>query len=341
MKKLVQETCRLELVQPYCHRRNVAEVAIKNFKAHFISILAGVDDNFPIRQWDKLLPQAELTINLLRQANANPKLSAYSYLFRNFDYNRLPLAPLGCAVQVHVPPERQTSWGFRARKGWYIGCAWDHYRLHSYVDDGTSCSKVTGALDFKHKSRTNPTMNAYDKNMRAIQTLKAQLTGQQNVQGAEDIRQLQALTESITTAPDHNTLSNTELTSIKMELQHLKLIVHKLKNDFGPPVSPPIGTPATSPPIGTPAVAPPRVHSPTSAPTPRVPPTAIHQPPTAAVPRVHTTPAPPRHDGPAAHTRSRTPPPTAPMPTPTPRLGAAAGMRSRAPTLVTALSTAY
>ena len=41
MKKLIQETCQLELVQPYCHRQNVAEVAIKNFKAHFISILAG------------------------------------------------------------------------------------------------------------------------------------------------------------------------------------------------------------------------------------------------------------------------------------------------------------
>ena len=111
MKNIVQETCRLELVQPYCLCCNVAEVAIKNFKAHFISILAGVDDDFPIRQWDKLLTQAELTLNLLRQANANPKLSAYSYLFGNFDYNRLPLAPLGCAVQVHVPPERRTSWG--------------------------------------------------------------------------------------------------------------------------------------------------------------------------------------------------------------------------------------
>ena len=66
MKKLIRETCRLKLVQPYCHRHNVAEVAIKNFKAHFISILAGVDNDFPVRLWDKLLPQAELTLILLR-----------------------------------------------------------------------------------------------------------------------------------------------------------------------------------------------------------------------------------------------------------------------------------
>ena len=30
---------QLELVPPGCHRRNAAEVAIRNFKAHFLSIL--------------------------------------------------------------------------------------------------------------------------------------------------------------------------------------------------------------------------------------------------------------------------------------------------------------
>ena len=46
MKELICETCQLKLVPQYCHRRNVAEVAIKNFKSHFISILAGVNNNF-------------------------------------------------------------------------------------------------------------------------------------------------------------------------------------------------------------------------------------------------------------------------------------------------------
>jgi hypothetical protein len=31
----------LKLVPPGCHRRNAAEVAIRNFKAHFLSVLAG------------------------------------------------------------------------------------------------------------------------------------------------------------------------------------------------------------------------------------------------------------------------------------------------------------
>ena len=157
----------------------------------------GVDDVFPTRLWDKLLLQAKLIINLLRQANVNPKLSAYAYLFGPFDYNRLPLAPLECAIQVHIPPKSCTSWGIRARKGWYIGCTWDHYGLHKYVDHVTKRVKVSVAVNFKHKSRTNPTITGYDKNIRAIQDLEAKQTGTPNVRGAEDLRQLQAFTETI------------------------------------------------------------------------------------------------------------------------------------------------
>ena len=37
-----------KLVPPGQHRQNQAEWAIQIFKAHFISILAGVDDKFPL-----------------------------------------------------------------------------------------------------------------------------------------------------------------------------------------------------------------------------------------------------------------------------------------------------
>ena len=108
MKEMIRDNfdMTLELVPPGCHRQNAAEVAIRNFKAHFLSILAGTADDFPMSLWDRLLPQAELTINLLRQANANPNLSAYAYLHGPFDYNKMPLAPMGCRVQVHEKPDQ-------------------------------------------------------------------------------------------------------------------------------------------------------------------------------------------------------------------------------------------
>ncbi len=43
-----QQQIQFELVPPGNHRRNKAERAIQTFKAHFISILAGVDDKFPL-----------------------------------------------------------------------------------------------------------------------------------------------------------------------------------------------------------------------------------------------------------------------------------------------------
>ena len=93
MKTMIRDKYNVELELVQRHRRNVAEVAIRNFKAHFLSILAGTDPDFQIQFWDHLLPQAEITLNLLRQVNANPKLLAYAYLNGPFNYNKMPLAP--------------------------------------------------------------------------------------------------------------------------------------------------------------------------------------------------------------------------------------------------------
>ena len=45
----------MELVPPGCHRKNAAEVTIRNFKAHFLSVLAGTADDFQPSLLDCLL----------------------------------------------------------------------------------------------------------------------------------------------------------------------------------------------------------------------------------------------------------------------------------------------
>ena len=70
---------------PGFHGRNAVEVAIRNFKSHFLSVLEGVADDFPLQLWDRLLPQTDRTINLLRQSNATPKVSAYAHLSGTLD----------------------------------------------------------------------------------------------------------------------------------------------------------------------------------------------------------------------------------------------------------------
>jgi len=68
---------------------------------------------------------AEITkaLNLLRSARLNQKLSAYAYLFSQFDFDKTPLAPPGTRVVVHDRPESRPSWGFHGTDGWYVGPA--------------------------------------------------------------------------------------------------------------------------------------------------------------------------------------------------------------------------
>ena len=62
---LTAENVEYQLVPPHIHQRNSAERAIQTFKNHFIAGLASTDPNFPLSNWCRLLPQAELTLNLL------------------------------------------------------------------------------------------------------------------------------------------------------------------------------------------------------------------------------------------------------------------------------------
>ena len=65
-----------QLVPPHQHRVNAAEKAIRTFKNHLLSGIATCDPEYPITEWDRLLPQAELMLNLLRNSRLNPKLSS-------------------------------------------------------------------------------------------------------------------------------------------------------------------------------------------------------------------------------------------------------------------------
>ena len=70
-----------QLVPPYSHRRNIAERSIQTYKSYFKAGLATADPNFPLSEWDRLIPQANITLNLLRSARSNPALSAYAYIY--------------------------------------------------------------------------------------------------------------------------------------------------------------------------------------------------------------------------------------------------------------------
>jgi hypothetical protein len=80
-----------QLVPPHHHRRNAAERAIRPFKEHFVKGLSSVDPTFPLHLWDRLLPQAEITLNLLRTSRLHPQISAAAHFHGLVDYNKQSL----------------------------------------------------------------------------------------------------------------------------------------------------------------------------------------------------------------------------------------------------------
>ena len=78
-----QRSIRLtyQLVPPNDHCCNVAKKAIQTWKDHFIAILSGTADKFPLNLWCQLIPHMERQLNLLCQSNTNSKISAYAHLY--------------------------------------------------------------------------------------------------------------------------------------------------------------------------------------------------------------------------------------------------------------------
>ena len=133
-------------MHPYFHRRNATERAIRTFKDHIISILCGTDPLLPINLWNKLLPQATITLNLLRISRINPQLSAFSQIWGNFNFNSTPFAPAGTKLLIHENPSVRESWAPHAVKGGYLGPALIHYRCYRVWATETNSERIADTV---------------------------------------------------------------------------------------------------------------------------------------------------------------------------------------------------
>jgi len=81
-----------------------------------------------MHQWDQLIPQAEITLNLLRGSRMNPKLSAYTQINGIFDQLATPLGPPRCLILAHKKPSKRRTWAPHGKEGFYIGPDLESYR---------------------------------------------------------------------------------------------------------------------------------------------------------------------------------------------------------------------
>ena len=106
-----EENENFQLVPPHLHRQNAAKRAIQTFKNHFIARIVSTHKDFPLHLWFCLLPQAIITLNLIRPFRINPTLSAHAQLHGQFDFNATPFEPPGTKVIVHQKPKTRKKLG--------------------------------------------------------------------------------------------------------------------------------------------------------------------------------------------------------------------------------------
>jgi hypothetical protein len=151
-----------QLVPPHSHRRNAAERAIQTFKNHFVACICTTDKHFPMHLWDRILPQAITTLNLLRTSRLNPRLSAEEHLNGTFNFNRTPLAPLGTRVVIHEKPTQRRTWAPHGQEGWYIGYAPEHYRCYHIYVTATASTRISDTVEFFPQSFKMPKTSTAD-----------------------------------------------------------------------------------------------------------------------------------------------------------------------------------
>ena len=106
------EDISVDRVPPGQHRRNKAERGIETGKHHIIAAMAGTDPAFPMKAVKYLMPQIELTLNLLHQSKKDPSMSAWEQLHGKYDFNasamrNLTNAPLGQCMARKVSTSAQ------------------------------------------------------------------------------------------------------------------------------------------------------------------------------------------------------------------------------------------
>jgi hypothetical protein len=137
-----------QLVPPHCHLRNTAERAIRTFKEHFVEGLSSVDPSFPLHLWDRLLPQAEITLNLQRTSRLHPQLSAAAHFHGLVDYSKPDFAPPGYKIIAHEKPGKRRTWAPHGQHGYSLGPAMHHCRCQHVYISSTASERIVETLEF-------------------------------------------------------------------------------------------------------------------------------------------------------------------------------------------------
>jgi hypothetical protein len=83
----------------------------------------------------------------MRASRIDPTMSAYKALNGPYDWNRYPLAPLGCKAVIYKECDIRGSWASRGVDGWYLRPSRDHYQCDLYYIPETRAYRISGSAE--------------------------------------------------------------------------------------------------------------------------------------------------------------------------------------------------
>jgi hypothetical protein len=141
---------------------------IRTFKEHFVAGLSSVDPSFPLHLWDILLPQVEITLNLLRTSRLHPQLSTVAHFHGLVDYNKTYFAPPGYKIIAHEKPGKRRTWAPHGQHGYYVGPAMHHFRCQNVYISATASERIVDTLEFFPHNYQMPQLSSTDRLIMAV-----------------------------------------------------------------------------------------------------------------------------------------------------------------------------
>ena len=94
---------------------------------------------------------------------------------------------------MHVKPGVRASWGFNAKKAWYVGPALKHYCAFRGVLPSTKGERISDSVKFQHHAIAMPELTPADKILEATRALKRAITQQPKAAPSDEVTAIELL----------------------------------------------------------------------------------------------------------------------------------------------------
>jgi hypothetical protein len=122
--------------------------------------------------WDRLLPHADITLNILRTSRLRPHISAAAHYHGLVDYNKTAFAPPRCKIIAHGKPGKRRTRAPHGKHGYSFSPTMHHYRCQNVYISTTAIERIVDTLEFFPHNYQMPQLSSTDRLLMAAKDMR-------------------------------------------------------------------------------------------------------------------------------------------------------------------------